>query len=201
MNPFAYLGAGDFFPQIQALFPRGRAWSRDPGSVQAGVAWALADTTAALRGRASALSEVESDPTQTDELLPDWETDFGLPDPCAGPNPTLAQRRSQLLARITAIGGQSAAYYTAFAQALGYQITIQTFTPRVFGSQFGAAFNGPAWAFAWQVSALQFTVDYRRFGSSEFGEPYAQWGNTVLICELQRVAPAHTVLLFSFTES
>ena len=32
--------------------------------------------------RASTLLEVESDPRKTIELLPDWERNWGLPDPC-----------------------------------------------------------------------------------------------------------------------
>jgi uncharacterized protein YmfQ (DUF2313 family) len=36
------------------------------------------------------------------------------------------------------------------------------------------------------------------FGRSNFGDPFASWGNSVLVCEMQTVAPAHTGLLFSF---
>jgi uncharacterized protein YmfQ (DUF2313 family) len=61
------------------------------------------------------------------------------------------------------------------------------------------AFGGNDWAFAWQVNAPTFTVSRLQFGGA-FGSPFASWGNNVLQCELQRYTPAHTMLLFEFSD-
>ena len=190
-------GPDDFLVAFQALLPRGAVWPREPEAVQTRALAALMPTWSRLAARDENLL-VDAFPATTTELLPEWEWSLGLPDPCAGEAPTIELRRAQVLARFTGLGGQSAAYYTAFAATLGYDIAITQFRPRRFGDPFGQPMNGVSWAFAWQVDAPQFTVTARKFGDA-FGEPFATWGSTVLLCELQRLAPAHTVLMFSFS--
>jgi uncharacterized protein YmfQ (DUF2313 family) len=131
-------------------------------------------------------------------MLPEWEATLGLPDPCAGEAPTIALRQAQVAARFIAGGGQSIAFFVGFAKTLGYDITITQFAPSRFGRPFGSPFGGVAWAFAWQVNAPQFTVATFNFGTGNFGDPFASWGNTVLQCELQRLSPAHTIITFNY---
>jgi uncharacterized protein YmfQ (DUF2313 family) len=139
-------------------------------------------------------------PPTADELLPEWEASLGLPDPCAGESPTIALRQAQVTARISAGGGQSIAYFVNFAKTLGYDITIEQFSPfRVGVSTVGSPLYGDAWAFAWQVNAPQFSISYFSTGISAVGEPLATWGNTVLQCELRRLAPAHTTVIFNYS--
>lgn len=152
-----------------------------------------------LHTRAGDLLERESDPGQTVELLADWERAYGLPDRCSPLNATIQQRRAALVARIASQGGQSVAYFVAFAATLGYAITITQFAPSRFGQPFGLPMNGVPWAHAWQVNAPSFTVEMFAFGRDAFGEPFAWWSNTLLQCELTRLAPAQTTLLFSYT--
>ena len=133
------------------------------------------------------------------ELLPEWESTLGLPDPCAGQQPTVLARRAQVVARLTGIGGQSVAYYVAQASSLGYSITVQQFAPSRFGRPFGSPFGNVDWAYAWQVTVAQYTVNQFRFGTDAFGEPFASWGSTVLQCELLASKPAHTILNFQYT--
>ncbi|WP_197520275.1 putative phage tail protein, partial [Paraburkholderia tropica] len=42
---------------------------------------------------------IDSFPPTAYELLPEWESTLGLPDPCAGEAPTIPQRQAQVLAR------------------------------------------------------------------------------------------------------
>ena len=190
--------AADFRNALQAHLPRGRVWPRDPDATQTAIAAGLAPSCEALNGRANNLL-VDAFPSSTTELLPEWEKTLGLPDPCVGPSPTIEQRRAQVVARFTAQGGQSVDYFVSFAAALGYPITITQFTPFRFGMPFGMPLCGVPWAFAWQVNAPTFTIERFEFGTSECGEPFAFWSNTVLQCELTRLAPAHTILLFSYS--
>ncbi|MGI4851896.1 MAG: YmfQ family protein [Janthinobacterium lividum] len=199
MNPFALLGSSSYLGALQKLLPRGVAFPRNPTSVQTAFVAANGDLFGDLQAACSVLSEVESDPAQTMQLLSEWEAEYGLPDPCAGESPLVSERRAQLLARIAATGGQSPAYYIAFALTLGYAITITEFEPLCFGDTFGSLMYGQSWAQAWQVNAPTFTVDYADFGSSVFGDPYAAWGSNVLQCELNRIKPAHTPLIFNYS--
>lgn len=189
--------ADDFVGAFQALLPRGRVWPRDPAAQQTQLFDGLAPSCANLAARANDLL-VDAFPASTEELLPEWEETVGLPDPCAGLSPTIDQRRAQVVARFIASGGQSVAYFTAVAEALGYSITITQFAPFRFGARFGEPLCGDAWANVWQVNAPTFSIDYFQFGSSGFGEPFAYWSNNVLQCELNRLKPAHTLLLFSY---
>jgi uncharacterized protein YmfQ (DUF2313 family) len=195
--PAPNYSAADYLGALQKLLPRGRVWPRDPDAQQTAILSGFTPVFARLNARANNLL-VDAFPSTTYELLPEWEETLGLPDPCAGAAPTTQQRVAQVVARLTATGGQSVAYYTTVAAALGYAITITQFVPSRFGKTFGTLFGGTAWAFAWQVNAPTFTIAALQFGGS-FGTPFASWGNNVLQCELQRFAPAHTIVLFSYS--
>ncbi|HVJ53442.1 MAG TPA: YmfQ family protein [Aliidongia sp.] len=180
------------------LLPPGAAFPRDPTGPMGRVLGAVADSLARCEARALDLVQVEADPRSTVEMLPDWEAALGLPDPCAGPSPTIELRRAQVVARYIGQGGQTAAYFISVAAALGYPITITPRRPSQFGKKFGTPFGGTAWAFTWQINAPTLTIRRFKFGAGAFGEPFTSVGNTVLICELQRLAPAHTIPLFKF---
>jgi uncharacterized protein YmfQ (DUF2313 family) len=190
--------SADFLRAYQALLPPGRVWPRDQDAVVTKTFAGLAPTYERSAARAVYLLQ-DAFPGSTFELLPEWEATLGLPDPCAGEAPTVQQRRAQVVSRLTATGGQSIQYFTAVAAALGYAITITQYTPSRFGRRFGLPFGGQDWAFAWQVNAPTFTVSRLQFGGA-FGSPFASWGNNVLQCELQTYSPAHTILLFQFSD-
>jgi uncharacterized protein YmfQ (DUF2313 family) len=191
--------AADYQAALQALLPRGRAWPRESDAVQTKLALGLAQSYARSNGRANDLV-VDAFPATTFQLLPEWEATLGLPDPCAGPSPTIQGRRGQVVARFTGVGGQTPAYMIAFAKNLGYTITIKQYMPaRVGQSRVGQPLCGPAWAHAWSVSSALNTVVRSRVGTAAAGEPLASWGNAVLECELRAIAPAHTVLFFTYS--
>ena len=189
-----FYSAQDFARALLALLPSGRVWPKDLESTQGLFMQALAQVYVRQTARSRNLV-VDAFPATTVELLPEWEN---TPDPCAGPSPTLGQRIAQVVARLTDSGGQSVAYFVELARRLGYDITVTQYAPSRFGRRFGSLFGGEAWAHAWRVNAPQFTRRGITFGRSAFGEPFSTWGNTVLLCELQAAAPAHTILNFSY---
>lgn len=196
--PAAYT-TDDFTAALLALLPRGRVWPKEPDTVQAQAVATLTPTMARHAQDLVALL-VDAFPATTLDLLPEWEATLGLPDPCAGLSPTVEQRVAQVVARFIGGGGQSVDYFIGFAAALGYAITIDEFAPFRCGiGRCGDPLCGADWAFAWQVNAPSFTVDFFECGVSVCGEPLAVWGNTVLQCELQRLSPAHTVLNFNYS--
>ncbi|MBB3256853.1 uncharacterized protein YmfQ (DUF2313 family) [Paraburkholderia bannensis] len=193
--------ASDFASAIHALMPRGLVWPRDPASVQAQVIAGLSPTWQRHTAANNQLL-VDAFPATSVELLPEWESTLGLPDPCAGESPTLQGRQQQVVARLTNSGGQSIPYYTAFAKALGFEVTVTEFTPFRVGQQsIGAALGTQDWAFTWRINAPAQTVTYFSTGQSYVGQALASWGSAVLECELRTIKPAHTYLNFAYGET
>jgi uncharacterized protein YmfQ (DUF2313 family) len=189
-----------FLAAVCALPPPGRAFPRDADTLMAKVFTPPADALAAVRAVALQLANVEADPALTTELLAEWEAEYGLPDPCSPLNPSVGQRRASLLAKIASLGGQSIAYYTAVAAALGFTITITEFKPFRLGiSTLGTPLMGPGWEFVWQVNAPSVTVAWFHLGASVLGDPFWSIGNTELQCRLNAIKPAHTLLLFKYS--
>lgn len=173
--------AANFLRAMQNTMPRGRAWPRDLASLQAIILSGLAPTYARLQASDNQLL-LEAMPSTTTELLPEWEETLGLPDPCIGGNPTIDKRRAQVVARFANKGGQSIAFFTAYALTLGYVITITyDFAPFRFGDRMGSRFGGSGNIFYWTVNTP---------GPGPLAD---------LECEFERLKPAHTVVLFNYT--
>jgi uncharacterized protein YmfQ (DUF2313 family) len=188
----------DFLWQFQRLLPRGRVWHRAWGTLQGEALLTLMPTWARLHARLNALI-AEIFPCSTLELLPEWEATLGLPDECIGPLDTVQQRQAAVCAKFTARGGQSRQYFIDLAAAAGFEIDIFEYAPfRASMNTVGQPLNGEDWAFAWRIEAPPSTIVYFRTSSSTAGEPLAAWGNTTLMCLIERYAPAHTIPIFVF---
>jgi uncharacterized protein YmfQ (DUF2313 family) len=186
----------DYTQAFLNLLPDGRIWDKDPGSPMAQVVAALVPPFTVLSNRASNLID-DAFIGSTTELLPEWEASLGLPDPCLGTVPTVPERRAEAVARFVGLGGQSIPFYVAYAAALGYTITITEFAPfRVDYSKTDTPLFDGSVAYTWQVivsgaNSWTFKVDL-----NTADERLGDFGNGVLVCELTRLAPAYTQLLF-----
>lgn len=200
--PVPLYSDADYLAALQALMPRGRAWPRDPDALQTALLASLTPTYTRNGARAAALL-VDAFPVAPVELLPEWEASLGLPDPCLGvPVPPLGvpARQAQVAARFIAGGGQSIAFFETYALTLGYAITITEFAPfRVGRSRVGTPLYGTDWWFTWQVNAPTFTIRSFRVNHDTVGTALRSWDSTALQCELQRLAPAQTTLIFSYS--
>ncbi|GAN95344.1 bacteriophage tail protein [Komagataeibacter europaeus NBRC 3261] len=184
----------DFRAALLRLLPTGRIWSREPGSMPYQLAGVWSPTFQRNSARAANLI-TDAFPSTTTELLTEWEATLGLPDPCAGESPTLVQRRAQVVARLTDSGGASVAYFTAFAAALGYSITITEYAPARAGiMRAGDAVQGEDWAYCWLVSAPGYSPVLFEAGQSCAGDALMTWTNNVLQCEFATRNPAHLIL-------
>lgn len=244
----------DYLAAIQALLPRGRAWPRDPAALMTALLDGFAKSYATTDARQTNLL-TDAFPVTTVELLPEWESTLGLPDPCLGEAPTLQQRQGQVVARFKAQGGQSVAYLNSVAEALGFRVAITEFAnfrsginhagDGINGSEVptpGAYFiagsghagdpivmwlngsEGFDWSFAIMIKAISEPTEFFRAGVSSAGEPIESsagdaalaqlnhftagsnrsgdpiesWGSPLLECELRRIAPAHSTLIFAY---
>lgn len=190
------LPTGSYRTQLQALLPPGAAWPRGGDAVLTGLLDALAAEFHRADARAASLVE-EADPHTAHELLPDWERAAGLPDECYPAADSLARRRRALVSRLTHLGGQSRRYFISLAAALGYDVAVTEFTPHDVTAEVTAPLYGQPWRFAWQVSAPPVTV-FPMTVSSGVDEPLAAWGNEWLECAVRALAPAHTIVLFTY---
>lgn len=189
--------------QLQDLLPTGAAWSRGRDAMLTKLLTGLAAIFARIDGRADDLA-AEAIPLSPVELLPEWERDTGLPDPCSGAYATTVEERQQAVrAKLTARGGQSKAYFIALAERLGYQIEIVEYRPFRCGvsSVGGPDRLGPhEQRFVWKVRVLGPRVTPFRVGQSRVGvDPLLKVTRAQdLECLFRRLGPAHMTLKFAY---
>lgn len=192
------LSKDDYFALLQGMLPQGPAWSKEVDSVLSLQLGAWAEEYALLDARIDALLD-EADPRTTNELLPDYERIAGLPDPCGDQlGNTIALRRKVLTNKLQVTGGQSRQYYIDLAARLGFDITITEFRRNTVKSRVNEPIHGVEWIFTWQVNAPAETVRTATV-ASRVNEPLRAWGNELLECNINRLKPAHTQVLFSYS--
>jgi uncharacterized protein YmfQ (DUF2313 family) len=207
--------SGDDYAQaLLSLLPQGPAWSRDPGAVIVRTLWGLAQYWGFVDSRAADLLERESDPRQTIELLPDWETAWGLPDPCFPTATSIGERQRMLVLKMTQLGGQSREFFEQVAQWLGYSITyIREWAPFMVGvSQVGDTRDAqgnyrweigpPEMRFYWSVHISGLSLVWFRCGAGQCGvDPHVRIGHAPdLECLFNRWKPAHTQVIFDYSD-
>ncbi|MDO9711041.1 YmfQ family protein [Paracraurococcus lichenis] len=191
--------AEQFAQAFLNLLPTGKAWPKETESNLTRTAAALVPVYVTNSHSAGNLL-VDTFPSSTIELLPEWEASLGLPDECQGPAPTLQARRAQVVARFIDSGGQSLQHFIDIAAALGYPITITEYEPSRAGAmRAGQPLMAEGMQFVMRINAALLNIRHFTAGSSTAGEPLTSFGNDVLVCELTRIAPAHTRPVFSYT--
>jgi uncharacterized protein YmfQ (DUF2313 family) len=187
----------DYARAARRLLPRGAAWPvDDPDSAMARFWAGLARELARWHLRDEALV-IESDPGASTELLTDWERVLGLPDDCMPVAATVGERRQAVVARLTALGGQSPAFFEALGTALGYETTVEERRPFTCGvSECGGTHEliEESLRFDWFLRVAGPRVVHFHCGEGECGvtalTDYRE--ATDLNCLVQRFKPAHT---------
>lgn len=196
MQPYS---ASDYAAQLSQLLPQGAAWPREAGTVLAELLGGLAQDPARLDAAMHALL-AELDPSQALLLLGEWEAMCGLPDECSQPGETIAERRAAVVAKLTALGGQSPDYFAELATLLaGAPCTVREYRPfRAGRSAASDLLSGGDWVHTFAIHAPETPVRSFRAGQSAAGEPLRTWGNERLECTIRRLAPAHTIVKFYY---
>jgi len=190
--------AADFLQALQSLLPRGAVWPRDPDAVQTQALSGLVQSNVRLVQRANNLL-AESNPVGAVELLYEWESTLGLPDPAIGQLPTIQARRGAVVSNFANTGGQSAAYFINQAAQIGYTITINNNAPfRVGQSYVGQPLGTQDWFFTWSINSPSNAERTFRAGQSAVGEPLNYWNNLILGIEMSEIVPAHTIPNFNY---
>lgn len=196
---------GDAHVTVMSHFPSGVMWHavRMTGKwlykfVQA-VSDAYEDMSEALCNLATELN-----PYATTQLITEWETAVGLPDPCLPVATTLEQRRSQVIFRLTKRRWTTEADYHALAALFGLTIRItQGWTvqkPALFDACFDQwFFNFPRLGRFYifiditegcgSLSGFDYNFDYNFETGLE--------GCELFMCIMERVKPASVVILWN----
>ncbi len=171
--------AESYIRLLESLLPRGKAWSRDAGSMP-DLLDGIAQELSRVDGQIDSLVS-ERDSRTTSVLLPEHEADLDI-TPESGA--TDAERRIAVAAILLAMGGLDPQYYIDLALSMGYIITIDEFRPAWCGvAVAGDPCGDQEVIFVWRVN-LQFDRDYEDPIGSD------------LEVVLERLKPAHTELIF-----
>ena len=155
----------------------GVIWTRDPARRLTKLLQGLADELVRVHNRAGQLME-EADPQTTSELLSDWERVTGLPE-CPTYAPTAeADRRAELVAKLSAYGSPAADYFIGLATTIGATLTITDLWPI-------------GWPNVWEAKTPEVT---RFHAGSAAGDPLIEWTalGQRLRCLLVKYKPEHT---------
>jgi uncharacterized protein YmfQ (DUF2313 family) len=168
--------------------------------------------TLLVDGRAGDLLERESDPRITIEMLPDWERNWGLPDPCYPDVTSIAERQLMLIKQMTMTGAQSRQFFISVGQWVGHDITITEFSPFMCGmsnvgdtrdakGHFRWQIGPPEMRFYWTAHAGQAKLTWFRCSSGQCGvDPHLRIGiEQDFECLLRRWKPAHTGLVYDYS--
>lgn len=192
--------AEQYQAQLHALLPQGPAWDPERVPELALVLVGLSSELARVDARSVALN-VEMDPANVTELVPDWEAVMGLPDECLGDSPSFGDRQLAVQQRLTAVGSQTANYFVSIAKGQGYPnaTVTQHRAPRFGRARFGRSHFG-TWQvqFMWTLNTGGRQRVGRRFGVSYWGERFGVNPGSALECVIRRYAPAHTLVHINF---
>ena len=113
---------------LYSLLPPGDIWKRDTLKIIAKILLGLASEFNRLDVRVDDLL-TERDSRYVDELLTEFEAEYGIPEEGLDLESTTERRRNVVREKVIAIGDQDPDYFEALATALGYTIDIEQFQP------------------------------------------------------------------------
>jgi uncharacterized protein YmfQ (DUF2313 family) len=208
----------DYAEALAALLPTGPAWPREGDSVLMALTGGLAQIWGApVDARAADLLERESDPRKTIELLPDWERNWGLPNPCYKAPTGIGERQAALVYKMTTLGGQSREFMIEAAAYIGYEISITEYRPFMVGidrvgdnrtinadgsySDYPYILGPPENRFYWSVHVDTAKLIWFRVTAGQCGiDPHLRIGLADdLECLLNQIKPAHTEIIFDYS--
>jgi len=136
------------------------------------------------------------------EMLQDWEVEYGLPDACGAEDTSIAGRLRALEAKLMAVAIITPSDFIRLAASYGFVITIEE--PAVFECGFSECGGEHTVGNArqevyWLVTVTDLAVDYFRCGESECGfDPLFSYGEAErLLCLLRQHSPAWAIPVLS----
>ena len=181
--------------QICKLLPSGEAWGKSVGT---NLYKTIALFSPAVGRLLDAADNAKRDafPTSTTTSLSLWQSSVGLPDPFYAGNLTTSQAKSQMIARVCNVGGQSVQYYIDYAAWLGFAITIKELgVPRAGCARAGQSSSGGAYSdHTWTITVSNASRTPFRAGDRAGMRLATTTDLSILFHEFDRIRPAHTLI-------
>jgi uncharacterized protein YmfQ (DUF2313 family) len=196
-----YFSASDYLGAMQSLMPVGKVWPKEVDSVQAKVLQGLAASFTRSNANANNLL-IDTFPSTTSGMLPEWEATLGLPDTCCTTDSaiTIDQRRVRVAEKYASVGGQSRQYFINLAAHLGYtDVSISEFSPMTCESPCDRAVYGEDWRFVWQMNVGDYIAIHNMTCEDPCDSPLRSWQANELQCRVNQLKPAHTQVLMNRT--
>jgi uncharacterized protein YmfQ (DUF2313 family) len=190
--------AEDHEELLRALLPAGPAWGDE---FTAKLLEGLSQECGRLDERIEKLLQLEADPRTSSELLEEWERLLGLPDDCmAGVELSVADRQRLAWQKLTALGGQSRAYFIGLAETLGVPgVTIDEFAPFNCGSNCTEPLYSVADRFTWRVNVPTPLEAVRPMTcNDDCNDALQDYTPNLIECPIEERKPAHTTVIFSY---
>jgi len=197
------------------LLPRGKLWQPREQPVLTSLLTATAQEICRVGDRVDQLL-IEVDPRITDEALDQWEAAWELPDECTPEGQSADERRTDLLRKITNLGGLSKSYYEEQIEQLGYTATVFNWVNFVAGraragdpltnyfnrhfiagSTAGTPLTEIGWRYYFNVDLPATAVTHFVAGSLA-GEALQTFSNPRVECVIRKLKPAHAGVTFTF---
>ncbi|NEK42882.1 DUF2313 domain-containing protein [Rhizobium leguminosarum] len=193
----------DLVSAALSMWPVGPAWGTPDGEamplshVLARFTRVLVDSFVWLYARAWTLAR-NATVAGVDELLPEWEEEYGLPDNCVTGETSFAERLRALEAKVKSVATITPGDFIRIAASYGFEITIEE--PAIFECGFSECggdhtVGDMRQETYWIVHVTGLAIDYFTCGISECGfDPLFDLGDAErLLCILRRLAPAWTL--------
>lgn len=185
-----------------SMWPQGAAWGSPDGqamslaSTLAGLTRVLLDSFQWLYQRIWTLARNAS-VQGVDELLPEWEAEYGLPDNCVTGETSVAERLRALAVKVASQAVITPGDFIRVAATYGFTTEIEE--PSIFECGFSECggehtVGDVRQECYWIVRTYSVAVDYFRCGESECGYDllFSYGDGERLLCILRRLAPAWT---------
>lgn len=198
------------------LLPRGKLWQPKEQPIFKKLLDSFAVELCRVEERAKDLLH-EADPRQAFELLDDYERLLGLPDECSPEDPSLQDRRNQILRSLTNVGGLSKKFYEFIGLQLGFVITVENrvnfivgrgtvgqplsnYFNRTFvvGDTVGMQLKEIGWRYYFNVEMPATAANFFVVGDT-VGNPLVLFSNPLIECTMKKLKPAHSAVTFTFT--
>lgn len=198
------------------LLPPGRLWTPREQPVFLSFITSIVTEFCRVDDRADEMKRTV-DPRTASEALDLWESMLGIPDECTPDGQDLVERRSQVVQKLTNIGGLSKTFYEFIGNQLGFDITVENRrsflagrsvagdpisndfdVPFVAGTECGKQLRLIGWKYYFNVDMPATAADHFVAGSVA-GTPIVVFSNELIECTIRKIKPANAGVFFTFT--
>jgi uncharacterized protein YmfQ (DUF2313 family) len=178
------------------LLPPGPAWSTEPKSNLSKLLSGMAEELERVDDQSGGLV-LEANPLTMSTLLDIRYTEAGLPDLCKGKPALDSEQQKEVIAKWSARGGQSIAYFNEVAENYGYDVLIEEYAIfKIEQTAIETLGIDSEYAFAWKVNYVDEGALYFRSGAAKADDRLEDFKGIGINCVFDKLKPAHTSITY-----